>query len=181
MDDRQEMRQEMTDEQKTYGAGRGVPDWADEVLGRRAYAVLATINPDGSAHTVPLMFVFDGERFLFESRSTTRKVRNIDERARARVLVQGSVEHERWIAADGPARIVRGEEAARLNAMVVDRYLTPAGEAGWNATIAPMEDVTIALTPDRWTWWDIAGMIEVIGEKGYAADDAAGWFHPLDP
>lgn len=171
----------MADEERVYSATTGMPDWAREVLDRRAYAVLGTNNPDGSVHTVPLMYVFDGERFLMESRSTTRKVRNIEACPRARLLVQGSLDHERWIAVDGAAHIERGEEAARMNALVVDRYLTDGGREGWDATIAPMEDVTIVVTPDRWTWWDIAEMMEVIGEKGYTAEEAAGWFHPLDP
>jgi PPOX class probable F420-dependent enzyme len=171
----------MTYEQQVYRAGTGLPEWADEVLGRRAYAVLGTLRPDGSVHTVPLMYTFDGERFLFESRSTTRKVRNIEAHPRARVLVQGSIEHERWIAADGAAEVVYGQDAAKLNAAVVDRYLTEAGGAGWNATIAPLEDVTIVLRPERWTWWDIAGMLGAITAHGYTAEEAAGWFHPLDP
>lgn len=166
---------------QVYAAGHGLPSWAAEVLERRTYAVLGTLQPDGAVHTVPLMYVFDGERFLMESRSTTRKVRNVQSDSRCRVLVQGSLDHERWIAADGRAHVVEGEDALRLNAEVVDRYLTDDGRRGWNATIAPLEDATIVLTPERWIWWDIAGMIETIAAQGYDPEEAVEWFHPLDP
>jgi PPOX class probable F420-dependent enzyme len=171
----------MQTEQQVYASGQGAPAWADEVLHRRAYAVLATRNPDGSPQMAPLMYVYDGDRFLFSSRSTTRKVRNLRSRPWARVLVQGGIDHERWIAATGPTEIVDGAASHALNRQVGERYLTESGRVGWERTIGLMEDATIVLAPERWTWWDVAGMFEVIVEQGYTGEEAAAWFHPLDP
>lgn len=168
-------------EHQVYGSGQGAPDWADEVLSRRAYAVLATRNADGSPQTAPLMFVYDGERFLFSSRSTTRKVANLLAHPWARVLVQGSIDHERWIAAAGPTEVIEGVASRALNRRVSERYLTAAGRIGWERTIAPLEDATIVLHPERWTWWDVAGMFGVILDHGYTEHDVAEWFVPLDP
>jgi hypothetical protein len=171
----------MSSVEQVYRAGSGLSDWADEVLKRRSYAVLATVNPNGSAQTAPVLFAFDGERFLFESRSTTRKVRNLVGRPQARVLVQGPPDDSCWIAAEGPTEVAGGAEAQRRNAIVADRYLTDAGRVGWARTIAPLDDVSIALVPERWSWWNPAAMFDVITDHGYTAEDVAGWFHPMDP
>jgi PPOX class probable F420-dependent enzyme len=170
----------MSTVEQIYRAGAGLPDWAEQVLQRRTYAVLATNNPDGSPQTVPLLYTFDGERFLFESRSTTRKVRNLTDRPHARVLVQGPPDDSCWIAAEGSAEIVGGAEAQRRNATVAERYLTDAGRVGWARTVAPVEDVSIALVPARWSWWSPEAMFEVISDHGYTEEEAAGWFLPMD-
>ena len=56
---------------RPFRAREGDEDWTDDLLTRRTYAVLGTENPDGSVHMVPLMFAFDGERFLFETNAAT--------------------------------------------------------------------------------------------------------------
>jgi PPOX class probable F420-dependent enzyme len=171
----------MMDAQQVYRARHGMPEHAQEFLARRVYAVLATENPDGSPHTVPLMFVFDGERFLFESRSTTRKVRNVEATGHARVLVQNPPQMEGWIAAEGPAHVVSGDAAQRLNRHVAERYLTEEGRNGWAATMASVEDVTIILEPRKWSAWDVSAMFETIARHGYREEQAMAWFHALDP
>jgi PPOX class probable F420-dependent enzyme len=171
----------MMSTQQVYRARHGMPEHAEEFLARRVYAVLGTQNPDGSPHTVPLMFAFDGERFLFESRSTTRKVRNVEATRNARVLVQNPPQMEGWIAAEGPAHVVRGDAAQRLNRLVADRYLTDEGHSGWASTVAPLEDVTIVLEPRTWSAWDVSAMFGTIVQQGYREEQAMAWFHPLDP
>lgn len=164
---------------RTHPADR---EWTERLLARRTYAVLGTENPDGSAHMTPLMYAFDGDRFLFESNRRTRKVRNLVARPRARVLVQGPTdEPESWVSAAGPTELVTGEEAAELTATIVARYATEAGRRGWAAAMGPLDDVAIVLHPVRWWAWDIGSTLEVMLDAGYTEDEVAGWFHPLDP
>ncbi len=158
------------------------PAWTERLLARRTYAVIGTENPDGSVHMTPLMYAFDGEVFLFESNTRTRKVRNLTARPRARVLVQGPTdEPESWVSAAGPTEIVTGQQAQELNATIVARYATEAGRRGWAATMGPLDDVTIVLHPERWWSWDIGATLQVMLDAGYTEAEVEGWFHPLDP
>jgi ABC-type sugar transport system ATPase subunit len=99
-----------------YATTSGLNDWARKLLSLPLDALLATANPDGSPHTVPVGFAFDGQRFLIASGSTTRKARNLEADPRARVLVM-----------DEPTAALSGVEAERLFA--VARTLRDAGSA----------------------------------------------------
>jgi hypothetical protein len=48
-----------------------------------------------------------------------------------------------WVAADGTARVVRGKEAQRLNAIADGRYLTDHGKQVYADTVGPVMDVYI--------------------------------------
>lgn len=164
-----------------YRASQGLTPWARRVLNHRVEGVLGTVNPDGRPHVVPLWFSFDGERFLMPSGSTTRKVRNVEATARARVLVSAppeTTEQTGWVAADGSARIARGDEAIQLNASAVSRYVSEEGRDDYEKTFGPLTDVTIVLTPERWQTWDDSQMFGRILEHGYSAEEGASWFLP---
>ena len=165
----------------SYRVKVGLSDWAQDVLRKRVYAVLATMKPDGSSHTIPVGFAFDGERLFIPSGSGTRKVRNIEADPRVRVLVQAppaAMGGDGWVAADGTAHIVGGDEAQRLNRMASDRYLTEAGQATYEEVMGPIMDVTIVVRPERWQMWSDSMMFESILERGYAEEEAANWFLP---
>jgi nitroimidazol reductase NimA-like FMN-containing flavoprotein (pyridoxamine 5'-phosphate oxidase superfamily) len=168
---------------QAYRASNRLTDWARQVLGQRVYAILGTVNPDGSPHTVPLGYLFDGERFILPSASSTRKVRNIETDPRARVLVQAAPQaagREGWVAADGPAHIIRGEDSNRLNRTADARYSTEKGEAAWEKAFAPFYDATIVVMPERWQAWNDAAMFDALVEQGFRAEDIGDWFLPLD-
>jgi hypothetical protein len=73
---------------RSYQPESGLSQWARQVPDKRVYAVLATTNPDGTQHTVPTGYAFDGERLLIQSGTGTRKVRHVEADPRVRVLVQ---------------------------------------------------------------------------------------------
>lgn len=162
-----------------YQADHGFDASFREALDRRAYAVLATTGPDGAAHTVPVMFAFDGERFLFESNHATRKVRNIEATGRARILVEFPG-HGGWVAAAGQAEIVRGEDARRLNRQVAGRYVTEEGGRLWERAFGELDDVTIVLTPDAWSSWRMDSIGPALVEVGYDPERPDDFFLPLD-
>jgi hypothetical protein len=66
-----------------YRATHVLTDSMREFLSRQRYAALGTRNADGSVHVVPVIYRFDGQRFLVAAPSTTRKARNIASRQTA--------------------------------------------------------------------------------------------------
>ena len=138
--------------------GRLAGELTDEVrafLGERRCAVLATHDPDGSIHLTPVWFLFEDDRFCFESSSTSRKVKNAEQSVAASVVVDAREPgRERWVSASGPVEIVRDAEAASINARIRSRYLAPeALEGPLGAAIAAADDVTLRLTPTAWRSW----------------------------
>jgi PPOX class probable F420-dependent enzyme len=165
-----------------YATTAGLNDWAGKLLSLPLDALLATANPDGSPHTVPVGFAFDGQRFLIASGSTTRKVRNLEADPRARVLVMAPAAStgidDGWVAADGRAQLVRGEQAQKLNRLAVAPYLTEEGKRGYEEVFLPVMDVAIVVTPERWRTWDETAMLATMVEHGYTEEDAARWYVP---
>jgi PPOX class probable F420-dependent enzyme len=154
----------------SYRVDAGLLGWAEDLLRMRVYATPATVHRDGSPHTVPVGFAFDGERIVIPSGSGTRKTRNIIRDPRVRVLVEapsGLLGLEGWAAADGSARLVDGTGAGALNLAAVDRFLTAAGRAAWEHAMAPMMDVAIVVAPDRWHTWTDATMNLPLVAEGY--------------
>jgi PPOX class probable F420-dependent enzyme len=124
-------------------------------LGERRYAVLATHDPDGGIHLTPIWFLFEEDRFHFACSSRSRKVKNLERRAAASVVVEARRPgQERWVSASGSVAVLRGDEAQAINARIRRRYLTPEALGGpIDATLAASDDVTVRLTPTGWRSW----------------------------
>jgi PPOX class probable F420-dependent enzyme len=78
-------------------------DEAREFLAKPLTARLATINPDGSPHVVPLWFKLEGDDIIIISERKTAKVRNLKADPRAALNVGGDP------ATDKVAYMIRGE------------------------------------------------------------------------
>ena len=95
-------------------------------------ARLATIEPDGRPHLVPIVFALDGDTLYSAVDSKPKRSRRLRrlENARARpdvtVLVdryEDDWERLWWVRARGRARVLeRGEEAERALELLVDKY-----------------------------------------------------------
>jgi hypothetical protein len=110
-------------------------------------------------------------------------VRNIERDPRVRVLVQAPLEamgEDGWVAADGHARVISGDDAFRLNEASNARYLTEEGKAHYAEALAPIMDVAIVVEPERWQTWKDAQMYEPLLEQGYSEEEIEGWFLPRD-
>ena len=142
------------------------------LLDERRYAVLATHDADDGIHLTPIWFLFEEERFHFASSSGSRKVKNVERRASASVVVEARRRgRERWVSASGPVVVLRGAEAAAVNARIRRRYLTPEALGGpVDATLTAADDVTLRLTPTGWRSW--------AAEIG---DSPERWFLPVEP
>jgi PPOX class probable F420-dependent enzyme len=157
-------------------------DERNAFLAERRYATLATLDSDGVIHLTPLWFLFDGERFLFESFSDSRKVKNIERNPSTSVVVDArDPGHERWVAASGTAELITGDEAQELNARIRRRYLTE--EAFADARVEPVfaagDDVTISLTTTRWRSWT-ASELDQQYFGGILGETPDRWFLPVD-
>jgi PPOX class probable F420-dependent enzyme len=162
-----------------------MPELSDELqalLAERRYATLATHDSDGTIHLTPVWFLFEGERFYFESFSGSRKIKNLELNASASVVVDARVPgHERWVSASGTTEVVTGAEAQAINSRIRRRYLTQ--EALEDERVEPVfaagDDVTITLTPSRWRSWAAKDLDERFfgGILGQAPER---WFLPVD-
>ena len=148
----------------TYRTPSGLTDALRGEILARSNAVLATINDDGSPHVTELLFYLDeNDRVLLPTPHTTRKLKNIQ--ARPTVTVFISVESG-WVSATGPARIIEGDEAARLNQLNRERLLTEAGMKTMGLLLAAYEDTTIEVSPTRWISWNDGHVLDTITELG---------------
>jgi PPOX class probable F420-dependent enzyme len=124
-------------------------------LSERRYAVLAT-HGASRIDLTPIWFLFEDDRFYFATNSRSTKVANLRRDAAASVVVDSRVPgRERWVAADGPVKILDGGDARRINRRIHERYVTPSGLADERigATLAASDDVTLQLTPSAWRAW----------------------------
>jgi PPOX class probable F420-dependent enzyme len=107
------------------------PAARERVAGARV-ARLATIDPDGRPHLVPIVFVLDGDTLYTAVDSKPKRSRRLRriENARERPDVTVLVDHYDldwrslwWVRLRGRARVLDGgEEAARAIELLVDKY-----------------------------------------------------------
>ncbi len=141
-------------------------------LERQTVAMLATHHPDGSIHVVPLSYIFEDGRFFFATSSSSRKALNLAARSEATVTVDDRSTLE-WVSATGTAELIRGQRSREINARLYRRSWTDAGLEMMGPMLEQNEDVTIAITPRRWSAWDIQSTFFVaLQEAGIALDDA---------
>jgi PPOX class probable F420-dependent enzyme len=140
-------------------------------LDERRCAVLATYAADDQAYLTPIWFLFERDGFLFPSSSTSRKVKNLERRAEASVVVDArEAGRERWVSASGSVEILSGSAARSVNARIRSRYLTPEALHGSiSAALAESDDVTIMLTPRAWRSWSAPSV-----------EQPERWFLPAD-
>jgi len=127
----------------------------DDVLALRVSAAVGTINDDGSVHLAFVIFLFaDGKLFL-ETSSTTRKARNAIARPTASMLVQGVAASGRhlMVSAEGPARVLSGNEAHAANHRLRAKYIKPEALDAIDRAWGRLDDVAIEISPTQWRSW----------------------------
>jgi PPOX class probable F420-dependent enzyme len=128
-----------------------------ELLDARLVAVLATLEPDGSVHAVPLWYALDGDAIALATGSASRKVRNLRRDPRATLVLHDSRPGFEVCGASirGRAELVEGDAAGPLIERVHRRYVTPAGEllpaAG---EFLASDDIAVRLLPEAAFTWD---------------------------
>jgi PPOX class probable F420-dependent enzyme len=141
-------------------------------LGERRYAVLATHGHDGAIHLTPIWFLFEDDCFYFASSSRSQKVKNVERKGSASVVVDArDPGRDRWVSGSGPIEILRDGEAQSINARIRRRYLAPTALDGpIDTELASSDDVTLRLAPTTWRSWG-APIVES-PERSFLALDA---------
>ena len=131
------------------------PDEIDEVLEQRGIATLGTMNEDGSIHLAYVIFLHADGKLYFETSSVTRKARNVRDRNRATLLVEGRASTGRslMVAAEGTARVISGREADEMNHRIRAKYVKPESLDGIDRAYGRFDDLAIEITPSRWRSW----------------------------
>jgi PPOX class probable F420-dependent enzyme len=149
-----------------------------ELLALRLVGVLATLDPDGSAHVVPIWIAPSSEDIVMAASSRSRKVRNLEREPRATLVVHDSRPGAEVCGASfrGRVEIVRGTKATGLVERVHLRYLTKAGAAlPETRAFLAFDDVALVFRPEAaWTW-------DERGNPASAALRASGAALPLVP
>jgi PPOX class probable F420-dependent enzyme len=118
-------------------------------------ARLATLDPDGRAHLVPIVFVLDGETLytaVDDKPKAARTLRRI-ENARARPDVTVLVDHYEddwrqlwWVRLRGRARVLdEGGEAERALRLLTEKYAQYRRE--------PPQRPVLAIDLTEWRGW----------------------------
>lgn len=151
-------------------------DGMREFLERQPFATLATHNPDGSIHVVPLSYLFEDGQFFLATSSSSRKARNLAARPGATVTVDDRNTLE-WVSATGTVELIRGQRSREINARLYRQSWTEAGLETVGPLLERTEDVTIAITPRRWSAWDIQStFFAALQDAGVPLDNAESWF-----
>jgi PPOX class probable F420-dependent enzyme len=151
-------------------------------VAERRYAVLATHDAIDGIHLTPIWFLFEGDRFYFESVSASRKVKNLQRNPSASVVVDSREPgKERWVSASGPVELLGGAEAREINARIRRRYLTPEalGDGRIEPVFAAVDDITIRLMPDEWRAWDSKNL-DAMAFGGIIGAEPERWFLPIE-
>jgi PPOX class probable F420-dependent enzyme len=130
---------------------------AAELLPARLIANLATFNPDGTVHLVPMWFLLDGDVILLASGRRSQKVRNLERDPRATIMVHDSRPGFEvcGVSLVGRAEIVRGGEAARLVRRVHRKYVSERGlELRLAREFLGSDDVALRFYPEHALSWD---------------------------
>ena len=126
----------------------------EKVAGSRV-AHLATTDPDGRPHLVPIVFALDGDTLYTavdakpKRSRTLRRIENARERPQVAVLVDRYAEDWSrlwWVRLRGRARVLEGgEEADRALALLVAKYVQYAE--------APPTTPVLAIDVAEWRGW----------------------------
>ena len=108
---------------------RALDPTAISFLTERHVATLTTLRPDGSPHVCAIAFTWDDEakvaRLITFDAST--KVRNVEAAGAGARAVLAQVDGPRWLALEGPARVVRDADAiAEAVRRHAERYKAPS-------------------------------------------------------
>ncbi len=132
-----------------------------EILDEARILQVASINPSGRPHLVPMWFVLDDDgRLAFTTYGRAQKVRNLERDPRITVLAEtGTAYNElRGVSIDARAEIVRDpQRTARVLQLVGAKYgdrPRPEPVAGAEPPPAAYKRVTVIVHPERVRSWD---------------------------
>ncbi len=158
--------------------GRLEAEHLRELLSMRLIANLATYDPDGSIHLVPMWFLHWDDALLFPTSHRTRKIRNLRRRPWAAVMIHHAVTglDLRGTLIRGEVELIEAPRSKELNRSIHSRYVTAEGlkKPEVVAYLGQGDDMTIKVAMQDVITWNLAA--------GSAARSlhGPGLTHPLD-
>lgn len=151
------------------------PDAIEQHLAKPINATVGTLNPDGSIHLAFVLFLWENDRFYFETASQTRKARNVAANPTASFAFEGV---GFMAMAEGTARLIEGDEAHAINGRLRQKYLTKAAAETVGAAWGTVDDVSIEITPSRWRSWSNKALGELSRAAAPDLDPSEWWIEP---
>lgn len=149
-----------------------------ELLEARLVAVLATLEPDGSVHAVPMWVTGEGGEIVLATGSRSRKARNLERDPRATLVLHDSRPGAEvcGVSMRGTAELVSGQAAVPLVERVHRRYIQPEGlRLPEVEGFLSFDDVAVRFRPGVAVTWDERGSDAA---RRLRESDLA---HPLEP
>ena len=148
-----------------------------ELLAARLVGVLATLEPDGSVHAVPMWLVGDHREIVLATGSRSRKLRNLERDDRATLVLHDSRPGYEVCGASlvGTVEVVPQRDARELIDRVQRRYVAVEAAADDRTALSFLEsdDVALRFTPSSAVTWDHRW------SEGSRILRARGWARPL--
>ena len=151
------------------------PDAIEQHLAKPINATVGTLNPDGSIHLAFVLFLWENDRFYFETASRTRKARNVAANPTASFAFEGV---GFMAMAEGTARLIEGDEAHAINGRLRQKYLTKAAAETVGVAWGTVDDVSIEITPSRWRSWSNKALGELSRAAAPDLDPSEWWIEP---
>lgn len=151
------------------------------ILSERHIGTLGTTNEDGSMHLTAVWFLFESGSLFVATSSKSRKARNGAARPKASLMVDvRKPGKERGVNAAGRVELISGAASRQINERIHKRYLSTAALADPQVgpVFAAFDDVTLRLTPNSWTTWDMTVLdAQAMGGR---LGSTPGYLLPLD-
>ena len=148
-----------------------------ELLWARLIGVLATIDPAGAIHAIPMWYAPHGGVVLFATSSRSRKVRNLERDPRATLVLHDSRPGYEVCGASivGSIEVVRSPAARPLIDLVQGRYVATEAVTDDPTALSFLEsdDVALRFTPVSAFTWDHRA------SEGSRILRSHGWARPL--
>lgn len=95
-----------------------IPASHEDILSKRAFAHVATVDADGSPQVTPVWFDYDGEYLLINSEKGRKKDRNLRARPQVGISIQDPDDPYRYLGIQGEVvEITEAGAAAHITAL----------------------------------------------------------------
>ncbi len=81
----------------------------------KRFAVLATVNPDGSPHLTVMWYLLDGDDIVFNTAAGRRKAVNLERDQRVSLTVYDDASPYRYLRMEGRVRIVHDPDVSQAD------------------------------------------------------------------
>ena len=113
-------------------------------------AALSTIRPDGRPHSTPVWYEFDGHEFIVGTFRETQKLKNVNHKGYASLLIYTQKMPYQMVLIQGPARVGSTIDNVWRERVAI-RYLGETGGRAYVHDTADFDVVSIHIRPLNWT------------------------------